>query len=113
MHNQKKDNNKFKNKKQPELTENKTVWNSDNQAVKEEAFIQTCRTGGDGQLGWSRLTARQWLEDWGGQGRGWWTRQLVDPARQQLAQRVRLWLVEQEVPHSFADKPGGTTGEQH
>ena len=35
LHNQKKDNNKFKNKKQPELTENPTVWKSDNQEVKE------------------------------------------------------------------------------
>ena len=42
-HNQKKDNNKFKNKKQPELPENHTVWKSDNQGVKEETFIQTGR----------------------------------------------------------------------
>ena len=26
----------FKNKKQPELTENQTVWKSNNQGVKEE-----------------------------------------------------------------------------
>ena len=26
----------FKNKKQPELTENQAVWKSDNQGVKEE-----------------------------------------------------------------------------
>ena len=48
-HNQKKDNNKFRNKKQPELTENQTVWKSDNQGVKEETLIQTGRRGGDGQ----------------------------------------------------------------
>ena len=30
----------FKNNKQPELTENRTVWNSDNQGDKEETFIQ-------------------------------------------------------------------------
>ena len=47
----KKDNNKFKNKKQPELAENQTVWNSDNQRVKEETFIQNSRRGGDGQPG--------------------------------------------------------------
>ena len=41
-HNQK-DNNKFKNNKQPELTENWTVWKSNNQGVKEETFIQICR----------------------------------------------------------------------
>ena len=36
-----------------------------------------------------------------GQAR-WW---LVDP--------VRWWIVEQEVPHSCADKPGGTIGERN
>ena len=45
------DNNKFKNKKRPELTENPTVWKSDNQGIKEEKFIQTGIRGGDGQLG--------------------------------------------------------------
>ena len=39
-HNQKKDN-KFKNKKQPELPKNQPAWKSDNQGVKEETFIQT------------------------------------------------------------------------
>ena len=47
MHNQKKDNNIFKNKKQPELPENQTVWKSNNQGVKEETFIQTDRRGRD------------------------------------------------------------------
>ena len=46
-----KDNNKFKSKKQPELTENQTVGKSNNQGVKEEAFIQTGRRGGDRQPG--------------------------------------------------------------
>ena len=41
----------FKNKKQPELTESRTVWKSSNQVVKEETFIQTGRRGEDGQLG--------------------------------------------------------------
>ena len=45
-----KDSNKFKNKKQPELPENRTVWKSDNQGVKEETFIHTGRRDGDGQL---------------------------------------------------------------
>ena len=44
-HNQNKDDNKFKNKKQPELTENRTIWKSDNQGIKEETFIQTGRRG--------------------------------------------------------------------
>ena len=50
-HNQKLDNNKFKNNKQPELPENQTVWESDNQGVKKETLTQTSRRGGDGQLG--------------------------------------------------------------
>ena len=41
----------FKNKKQPELTENQTVWKSDNHGVKEDTFIQAVRRGGDMQLG--------------------------------------------------------------
>ena len=36
-------------KKQLEPTENQTVWKSDNQGVKEETLIQTCRRGRDGQ----------------------------------------------------------------
>ena len=55
----------FKNKKQPELTENQTVWKSDNQGVKEETFIQTGRRGRDGQPGQRRCEAKQWLEDLG------------------------------------------------
>ena len=64
VNNQKKDNNKFRNKKQLELTENRTVWKSDNQGVKEETFIQTNRRGGDGQPGGE--------DSW--QGGGWQTR---------------------------------------
>ena len=41
----------FKNKKQPELTENQTEWKSDNQGDKEDTFIQTGRRGRDGQPG--------------------------------------------------------------
>ena len=41
----------FQNKKQPELTENRTVWKSDNQGDKEETFIQTGRRGRDGHPG--------------------------------------------------------------
>ena len=35
--------------KTPEVTENRTVWKSDNQGVKKETFIQTGRRGRDGQ----------------------------------------------------------------
>ena len=65
------------------MPENRTVWKLDNQGVKEETFIQASRRGRDGQLGGT-----------GGPGQ----------SRQQLE--------DQEVPHSRADKPGGTTGEQ-
>ena len=40
----------FENKKQPELTENRTVWKSDKQGDKE-TLIQTGRRGGDRQPG--------------------------------------------------------------
>ena len=53
----------LKTKTQQELTENQTVWKSNNQGIKEETFIQTGRRGRDGQLGWKGLTARQQLED--------------------------------------------------
>ena len=61
MHNQKKDNSLSKNKNQPEVPENQTVWKSNNPGVKEETFIQTGRRGGDGwQVGgwqtvWSHI----------------------------------------------------------
>ena len=64
------------------------VWKSDNQGDKEETLTQTSRRGRDGQLGKEDL--RQ-----GGVAGGL--------ARQQIAG----WAV----PHSSADKPGGTTGE--
>ena len=52
----------FKNKKQPELTENPTVWKSDNQGDKEETF-KTGRRGGDGQPGQRCHVARWRLAD--------------------------------------------------
>ena len=54
----------FKNKNQPELTENRTVWKSDDQGDKEEAFIQTGSRGGDGQPGWRGLVWPWWDRDW-------------------------------------------------
>ena len=48
LHNQKKDNNQFKNKNQPELSENQTTWKPDNPGV-EETFIQPSRRGRDGK----------------------------------------------------------------
>ena len=77
----------LKTKKQPELTENLTVWKLDNQGVKEETFIQTNRRGKD----------RQWVERTPGKAAA------GGPAKQQIAD----WVV----PHSCTDKLGGTTGE--
>ena len=54
---QPKEGQQFKNKKQPELTENRTVWKSDNQGDKEETFIQIGRRGGNGQWGQRGLMA--------------------------------------------------------
>ena len=48
----------FKNKNQPELKENLTVWKSDNQGDKEETFIQTGRRDRAGQLGGERTPGK-------------------------------------------------------
>ena len=63
LHNQKKDNNQFKNKKQPDLPENHTVWKSDNHGIKEETLVQIGRRGGDGQPGKRGHAAKQQLAD--------------------------------------------------
>ena len=52
---------KIKKKKKTELTENQTVWKSDNQ--QKETFIQTGRRGRHGQLGQRGLMARLQLGD--------------------------------------------------
>ena len=62
--NQSEKDNKIKNKKQPELPENQTIWKSNNQGDKEETFIQTGNKTRDGQPGRTGLMARWWLEDW-------------------------------------------------
>ena len=65
LHNQREDNNKFKNKNQPELTENRPVRKSDNQGDKEEIVIQTGRRGGDrrpgGEDSWQGSGQRTWV----------------------------------------------------
>ena len=58
----------LKSKKQPELPENRTVWKSNNQGVKEETLIQNGRRDGDEQLGQIACMARWWMEDLGDQG---------------------------------------------
>ena len=63
LRNQKKDNNKFQNKKLPEMPENQTVWKSDNQGVKEETFIQTGRRGRTTKPGRGDSQQGKWLED--------------------------------------------------
>ena len=74
-----------------EQPENRTVWKSDNQGVKEETFIQTSRRGGDGQLGWRGLAARQhWWTGWGSGSQSRVPRLRVDKlgARQTAQPRV-------------------------
>ena len=60
-----------KQQQQPELTENRPVWKSDNQGDKEETLTQTGRRGRDGQPG--REDSRQG-GDWQTQrGGGLWS----------------------------------------
>ena len=92
LHNQK-DNDKFKNKKQPELAENQTVWKSDNQGVKEETFIQTGRRVETG----SQVERTRGKAAGGGPGRVSW----------QLADWEKQWLVDWAVPCSRPDKLWG------
>ena len=69
---QPKEGQQFKNKKQPELTENRAVWKSDNQGDKEETYIQTGRRGRDGQPGREDLwQGGSWQTQRGG---GLWSR---------------------------------------
>ena len=89
------------------MTENPTVWKSDNQGDKEETFIQTGRRGGDGQPGRVRRThgkvaagGPSKVADYG-----------MGQARLQLADPTRWWLADPVAPHSCIDKPGGMAGE--
>ena len=89
----------FKKKKQPELTENRTVWKSDNQGDKEETFIQTGRRGKD-------RTARAEK-----------TRSKVEAGRPSKVEDCGMGQAVQQLavptaPHSHVDKPGGTVGER-
>ena len=88
----------FKKKKQPEMTQHRTVWKADNQGDKEETFTQTGRRGGDGQPGWRDSWQR------GGGPREWRT-------VERTGQAVRL-LADPTAPHSRTDKRGGTVGER-
>ena len=95
----------FTNKKQPELTENRTVWKSDNQGVKEETLTQTGRGGGDWQPGGedpqkAAAGGPSKVADCG-----------TGQARLQLADPTRWWLADPVAPHSHLDKPRGTAGE--
>ena len=73
-HNQKKDNNQFKHNKQPEVPENQTAWNSDNQGVKE-IFTQPTRRSGDGRQAAEQrgcAARHQTVQEW----QGWLNRKL-------------------------------------
>ena len=62
----------FKNKKQPELTENRTVWKSDNQGDKE-TFIQTYWMPTRAEMG-SQAERTCGKAGTGRRGSSWWTR---------------------------------------
>ena len=97
----------FKDKKQPELTENRTVWESDNQGDKAETFIQTGRRCGDVQ------PERE--DSWQGSGwqTGWQTAQPRAPAQGNKASNLsvkRLMGVEMaagETPSLTGEVVGG------
>ena len=63
LHNQKKDNRKFKNKKITRTARKLTVWKSNYQGVKKETFIQNNKRSGDEHQGWRGQSARWQLED--------------------------------------------------
>ena len=92
----KKDNNKFNTNKTRELTENQTVWKSDNQSQRRN-IIRDGRERWRWTAWWRGLRAQLPLEEGGRQAR----QQLVDPMRQQLVH----WMV----PYSHADNLGGIT----
>ena len=84
------------------MTENRTVWKSDNQGDKEETFIQT----GSWAAGAERTH---------GKAASGGLREVVDcgtgQARLQLADPKRWWLADPAAPHSSIDRLGGTAGE--
>ena len=65
LHNQKEDKNQPKNNKQPEVPENQTAWNSNNQGIKE-TVNQMNRTSQKetGQTGGQREPAARWQTVW-------------------------------------------------
>ena len=66
LHNQKRDNNKFKNKNNQNGQKVKLYGKSNNQGVREETFIQTSKRDGDGQQRQRGFMARQQQVDWVG-----------------------------------------------
>ena len=73
------------------MTENQTVWKSNNQGVKEDTFIQTGRRGGDTQLG--REDSQQNGSWWTPQGSGW----------QNLRSHIRVQINQEEQSGSETD----------
>ena len=87
------------------MTENQTVWKSDNQGDKEETFIQTSRRA---EMG-SRVERTR------GKAAAGRPSKVADcgtgQARLQLADPTRRWLADPSAPHSCIDKLGGMVGE--
>ena len=78
--------NKFKSKKTTTLPENQTVWKYETKELKKKHSSRLVGGGRERQPGQRECTARQWLEG-------------------------RVCEADWVVPHSCADKLGGTTGE--
>ena len=89
-HNQNKDNNKFENKKQPELTKLNCFHLTTKELKKKHSTRPTGGVEMGNQVGrtCSKMVMRR---------PGW--------VRQQLADQVRRWVWDQAVPHLRADKP--------
>ena len=89
MHNQKKDNNEFKNKNQPELPENKLYGSPTTKELKKKHSSTL--------VGWVEMGSQHGKDTW----QGSICRTVVGEA---VAGR---W----DFPHLHVHKPGGTTGE--
>ena len=89
------------------MTENRTVWKSDNQGDKEETFIQTGRRGRHGQL--DREDSRQGS---GGGGRLWNERGWKCCSYQTPRPHIRAQINREERRGSEADHPtqGSSSG---
>ena len=110
---------------QDKMPENQAVWQSDNQGVKEETFIQTGRRGGDGQPGQRGHMARYQLEDWKGKvmagsptfvccstgKNNWGARQIMQPKVTAQEEKASQPLIVKTCGGAVVGKTPNLTGE--